>query len=87
MIVGATAHHARSRETGTLLVALTAVALVAAGCSTDRETGERALGGAAIGAAAGATVGLLSGGFLAATATGAAAGAVGGFVYDQIKRR
>ncbi|MFO1067446.1 MAG: hypothetical protein U1E14_02875 [Geminicoccaceae bacterium] len=70
-----------------LLVAAVLVSGTAiAGCSMDQQTGQRTLGGAGVGAAAGATVGLLRGDFLSSTLTGAAAGAAGGFVYDQIKR-
>ena len=75
------------RKAPIALAVISGVALATAGCTVNRETGERALGGAAVGAAAGAAVGLLSGGFLAATATGAVAGAAGGFVYDQLKKQ
>lgn len=56
-------------------------------CEVDRGTGERTLGGAAVGAAAGDAYGLLRGDFLGNAVGGAAAGAAGGFVYDQVKRR
>ena len=70
---------------------LGAMAIVATlaltGCEVNRSTGERTLGGAAIGAGAGAVTGLITGDFLSSTATGAAAGAAGGFIYDQIQKR
>jgi uncharacterized protein YqgC (DUF456 family) len=56
-------------------------------CEVNRTTGERTLGGAAVGACAGAVTGLITGDFLSSTLTGAAAGATGGFIYDQIQRR
>jgi osmotically inducible lipoprotein OsmB len=55
-------------------------------CEVNRQTGERTLGGAAIGAGAGAVTGLITGNFLSSTLTGAAAGATGGFIYDQLKK-
>lgn len=56
------------------------------GCSVDRTTGERTLGGAAAGAAGGGVIGLIHGDFFESTLTGAAAGAASGFVYDQLRR-
>jgi hypothetical protein len=41
--------------------------------------------GAAIGAAAGAGVGLLNGGIIRNAAVGAGLGAAGGFIYDQVR--
>lgn len=68
------------------VVAIVATAGLAA-CEVDRGTGERTLGGAAVGAAAGGAYGLLRGDFLGNAVGGAAAGAAGGFVYDQVKKR
>lgn len=68
-----------------LLLTMPLLGLVA--CEVDRQTGERALSGAAVGAASGAAIGLIRGDFLSTTLTGAAAGAAGGFVYDQVQRR
>lgn len=56
-------------------------------CEVGQSTGERALGGAAVGAAASGAYGLLRGDFLGNAFGGAAAGAAGGFVDDQVKRR
>lgn len=67
-----------------LLAALLALPL--GGCGADRETGQRTLTGTTVGAAGGATVGLLSGGFIGTAIVGAAAGAAGGFVYDQVEK-
>lgn len=61
--------------------------LLAAACSVNRQTGERTLTGAIVGAAGGAAVGLLHGDFLSSAVTGAVAGGTGGFVYDQLKKR
>ena len=70
------------------VLAMTFLALLGtSGCEVNRTTGERALGGAAIGAGAGAVTGLITGDFLSSTLTGAAAGATGGFIYDQIQKR
>ena len=41
--------------------------------------------GAAIGAAAGAGLGVLNGGIIRNAATGAAVGAAGGYIYDQVR--
>jgi hypothetical protein len=41
--------------------------------------------GAAIGAAAGAGLGVLNGGIIRNAATGAALGAAGGYIYDQVR--
>lgn len=70
-----------------LLAAMLLVAVSTAACTVDRQTGQRSLEGAAVGAAGGAAVGLLSGGLVSSTFTGAVAGTVGGFVYDQLTRR
>lgn len=44
------------RKAPLLLVAASALPLLAAGCAVDSTTGERTLSGAAVGAASGATV-------------------------------
>jgi osmotically inducible lipoprotein OsmB len=73
---------------GKTAVALTVVATLGlSACEVNRQTGDRALTGAAVGAGAGAVTGLLTGDFLSKTLTGAAAGAAGGFIYDQVQRR
>jgi osmotically inducible lipoprotein OsmB len=41
--------------------------------------------GAAVGAAAGAGLGLMNGGVIRSAATGAALGAAGGYIYDQVR--
>jgi hypothetical protein len=69
-------------ERGALTAALVVAMLATAGCSEN--TGR----GAAVGAAAGAGVGLLgSGSVLGNAAKGAAVGAAGGFIYDQLKNK
>ena len=77
----------RVRRVGPGLSLAVVAALGLAGCEVNRTTGERTLGGAAIGAGAGAVTGLITGDFLGNTATGAAAGAAGGFIYDQLQKR
>jgi osmotically inducible lipoprotein OsmB len=58
------------------------------GCSNMCPTQQRVLSGGAIGAGAGAAIGVITGGpILTATAIGAGAGAVGGLIYDDIKKR
>jgi len=70
-----------SMKRGILLVAAFASALAMAGCGSTNP-GDRALGGAAIGAGAGALIGAAAtgraGGALAGAAIGAASGAVVG---------
>ncbi|NLH83281.1 MAG: bacteriocin [Phyllobacteriaceae bacterium] len=56
-----------------------AIALALAGCSTTSQS-DRALGGAAIGAGAGALVGAATGGGTGAVLTGAAIGGAGGAI-------
>ena len=75
------------RSTPLILVTMMVTSVGLAGCQVNRSTGERTLGGAAVGAGAGAVTGLLTGDFLGSTATGAAAGATGGFIYDQLEKR
>jgi osmotically inducible lipoprotein OsmB len=77
----------RGRRIRPALAVAVVAALGLAGCEVNRATGERTLGGAAIGAGAGAVTGLITGDFLGSTATGAAAGAAGGFIYDQLQKR
>lgn len=61
--------------------------LVAACQPMDRQTGDRTLTGAGVGAATGAAIGLISGkNFGSSLLTGAAVGAAGGFIYDQVKK-
>jgi hypothetical protein len=68
-------------------VGATLLLLVAACQPMDRQTGERTLTGAGVGAATGAAIGLISGkNFGSSLMTGAAAGAAGGFIYDQVKK-
>jgi osmotically inducible lipoprotein OsmB len=69
-------------------VAGAVLSLLMAACQPlDRQTGERTLGGAGVGAATGAAIGLISGkNFGSSLMTGAAAGAAGGFIYDQVKK-
>jgi len=58
-----------------------------AGCSGMTTREQRVLSGGAIGAGAGAAIGIISGGSVgAASAIGAAAGALGGFLFDESKR-
>jgi osmotically inducible lipoprotein OsmB len=67
----------------TIPVAL-AGALVLAGCQgMDAGTGERTVGGAAIGAAGGAIIGALAGAPGTGAAIGALAGSSAGLLYDQ----
>lgn len=67
----------RTVVAGAMLAAL----LGTAACS--ESTGR----GAAIGAAAGAGVGLLNGGIIRNAAVGAGLGAAGGYIYDQVRDR
>jgi osmotically inducible lipoprotein OsmB len=64
-------------------VALVGMVLAAALATTACT--ENSGKGAAIGAAAGAGVGLLNGGIIRNTATGAILGGAGGYIYDQVK--
>lgn len=63
-------------------VAPLAVALALAGCSTTSQT-DRTLGGAAIGAGAGALIGAATGGGTGAVLTGAAIGGAGGAIVGS----
>ena len=63
-----------------LVLAIAAVAL--AGCNSTSQS-DRALGGAAIGAGAGALVGAATGGGTRAVLTGAAVGAAGGAIIGS----
>jgi len=69
-------------------VGLIVATILLMGCQpVDRQTGERTLGGAGVGAATGAVVGGLgSGTLMGGAAIGAAAGAAGGFVGDRIEK-
>ncbi len=63
------------------LIVVAAAASVLAGCTNPRDPGQRALGGAAIGAGAGAALGGIAGGgggALTGAVIGGAVGAVGG---------
>jgi osmotically inducible lipoprotein OsmB len=69
------------------LVIMIAVTLFA-GCANMTPQQQRVLSGGAIGAGAGAALGAITGHSIAGgAAIGAGAGAVGGYVYDQSKRR
>jgi osmotically inducible lipoprotein OsmB len=63
---------------------LLAGVLLATGLGTTACT-ENTGKGAAIGAAAGAGLGVLNGGIIRNTATGAALGAAGGYIYDRVR--
>lgn len=58
---------------------IVALSLTLAACSTTSQS-DRALGGAAIGAGAGALIGAATGGGTGAVVTGAAVGAAGGAI-------
>ena len=61
-----------------------ALGLAAAGCDGMNSTQKRTLGGAGIGAGAGALIGGATGGsVLGGAALGGAAGAGGGYLYDR----
>ncbi len=68
------------RRARILLASVTLAALV--GTTACSQNSGR---GAAIGAAAGAGVGLLNGGIIRNAAVGAGLGAAGGFIYDQVR--
>ncbi|WP_313777874.1 glycine zipper domain-containing protein [Thiorhodovibrio frisius] len=71
------------RNTGTLLGIAAVVTLVLTGCAgTQGRTGERVLGGAALGGIAGAAVGSQSANAGKGAAIGAGIGALGGALYD-----
>jgi len=60
------------------LIAVTAAALLLAGCVNTESQRDRMLIGAGLGAATGATIGAVAGSTVNATLAGAALGAVGG---------
>lgn len=64
------------------IVALALTGLIAVGCSNMNDTQQRAVSGGAIGAAAGAGIGLLTGHTVAGALIGAAAGTAGGLIVD-----
>ncbi len=56
------------------------------GCANMTHQQQRVLSGGAIGAGAGAALGVIAGGsVLVPAAIGAGAGALGGYIYDQSK--
>ena len=59
------------------------IGLALGGCSSMSDTEKRTLGGAGIGAAAGAAIGATSGNAGWGAAIGTAAGATGGYLYDR----
>ncbi len=63
---------------------LVAGVLLATGLGTTACT-ENTGKGAAIGAAAGAGLGVMNGGIIRSASTGAAVGAAGGYIYDQVR--
>ena len=65
----------------TALVAGALLATMLGSTACTESTGK----GAAIGAAAGAGLGVLNGGIIRNAAAGAALGAAGGYIYDQVK--
>jgi surface antigen len=71
------------KTTTVVLCIFSAVAL--AGCGTT--TGERTGSGALIGAGTGAAIGSLSGNAGKGALIGAGAGALGGYLYDQDKKK
>lgn len=66
-------------------VTLLVVAVTLAGCGTT--TGERVASGTALGAATGAAIGSFSGNAGKGALIGAGAGALGGYLYDQDKKK
>jgi osmotically inducible lipoprotein OsmB len=70
------------------LIALSACAVLLAGCAGLNNTEQRVLTGATIGAGAGAGLGALTAGLSipAGAAIGAAAGALGGFGVDALSK-
>jgi len=75
-------------RTLTLIITLKLVASLVFGCSGLSTREQRVLSGGAIGAGAGAATSLITGGSLGwGAAIGAGAGALGGFIYDEMKRR
>jgi hypothetical protein len=71
------------KTTAISLLIFSVIALV--GCGTT--TGERTGSGALLGAGAGAAIGSMSGNAGKGALIGAGAGALGGYLYDQDKRR
>lgn len=65
------------------IIALALTGFVAMGCSNMNNTQQRAVSGGAIGAAAGAGIGLLTGHTVAGALIGAAAGTAGGLIVDS----
>ena len=75
-------------RTLTLIITLKLVASLVFGCSGLSTREQRVLSGGAIGAGAGAATSLITGGSLGwGAAIGAGAGTLGGFTYDEMKRR
>jgi hypothetical protein len=69
----------------TTTICLLIFSVASAGCGTT--TGERAGSGALIGAGTGAAIGSFSGNAGKGALIGAGAGALGGYLYDQDKKR
>lgn len=69
------------------IVALALTGFVAMGCSNMNNTQQRAVSGGALGAAAGAGVGLLTGHTVAGALIGAAAGTAGGLIVDANEKQ
>ena len=75
-------------RTLTLIITLMLIASLVFGCSGLSTREQRVLSGGAIGAGAGAATSLITGGSLGwGAAIGAGGGALGGFIYDEMKRR
>ena len=71
-----------------ILAAITAIVLLAGGCSGMSTTEQRVLSGGAIGAGTGAAVGAVTGGSVVGGALlGGAVGAGAGYLYDRERRR
>ncbi|OPY61852.1 MAG: hypothetical protein A4E57_04100 [Syntrophorhabdaceae bacterium PtaU1.Bin034] len=69
------------------LVVIFLIGLIA-GCANMTRSQQRVLSGGAIGAGTGAALGAITGNSIAGgAAIGAGAGALGGYIYDQSKRR
>jgi len=67
---------------------LAAASLTLGACSNLDNTERRTLGGAGIGAAAGAVIGATTGaGLVTSTIVGGALGAGAGYLYDQHKKK
>ncbi len=71
-----------------ILATIMALVVLLGGCSCMSPRQQRVLSGGAIGAGTGAAISAIAGGsILAGTAIGAGAGAVGGFAYDEMKKK